>query len=118
MKAQTHDVIVLWRIDPLLKGDSEQRPLLRNARNNRTTGSCKTFLKQQLGKDTSKTERLWSMPRAYLDNCRYKGVEGSAAECQPAGNGSGRISIVKIRYQETSSERTTEEQPLLRAVTK
>jgi hypothetical protein len=36
-------------------------------------------------------------------------VEGSVVECEPAGNGSGRISIVKIRYQETSSEDTAEE---------
>jgi hypothetical protein len=34
-------------------------------------------------------------------------VEGSAVECWPAG--SWRISIAKIRYQETSSENTTEE---------
>jgi hypothetical protein len=36
-------------------------------------------------------------------------VEGSAVECQPAGNGSGRISIAKIRYHETSSEDIAEE---------
>jgi hypothetical protein len=45
-------------------------------------------------------------------------VEGSAVECSPAGNGSGRISIIKIRYQETSSEDIAEEQPLLKAVSK
>jgi hypothetical protein len=45
-------------------------------------------------------------------------VEGSAVECQAAGNGSGRISIAKIRYQETSSIDLSEELPLRGAITK
>jgi hypothetical protein len=45
-------------------------------------------------------------------------VEGAAVECQPADNESGRLSIAKIRYQETSSEDIAEEQSLLKAVTK
>jgi hypothetical protein len=52
----------------------------------------------------------WSEPRSYLeDNRRYKAVEGLVVECLPAGSGSGRISIAKIRYQETSSENAAEE---------
>jgi hypothetical protein len=34
---------------------------------------------------------------------------GSPVECKKAGNGSRRISIAKIRYQEISSEDTAEE---------
>jgi hypothetical protein len=45
-------------------------------------------------------------------------VEGSAVERLPAGNGSGRTSIAKIRYQETISENTAEDLGLWRAVTK
>jgi hypothetical protein len=58
------------------------------------------------------------MQRSYLDNWHYKEVEGSVVEGQPAGNGSGRISVAMIRYQETSSEDIAEELPLRRAVTK
>jgi hypothetical protein len=35
--------------------------------------------------------------------------EGLGVECEPESNGSGRVSIVKIRYQETSSENIEEE---------
>jgi hypothetical protein len=35
--------------------------------------------------------------------------KGSGVECSSSGNGSWRISIAKIRYQETSSENTAEE---------
>jgi hypothetical protein len=36
---------VFWRIDPLLSGDSQQRTLLGNVRNSRTTGLCIPFLR-------------------------------------------------------------------------
>jgi hypothetical protein len=59
------------------------------------------------------------VPKSYLeDNRRYKAVAGLAVECQPARNGSGRISIVKIHYREKSGEDTAEELPLRRDVAK
>jgi hypothetical protein len=50
------------------------------------------------------------LPRSYLeDNWHYSSVEDLVVECQPASNGSWRISIVNIRCQETSSEDIAEE---------
>jgi hypothetical protein len=45
-------------------------------------------------------------------------VEGSPVGCYKTGNGSGIISIAKIRYQETSSKETAEKQSLWGATTK
>jgi hypothetical protein len=39
----------------------------------------------------------------------YSAVESSVVECSPAGKGNWRISIAKIRYQDTSSENIAEE---------
>jgi hypothetical protein len=48
-------------------------------------------------------------PAVFCSASECSEVEGSAMECLPAGNGSWRISIAKIRYQETSNEDTVEE---------
>jgi hypothetical protein len=48
-----------------------------------------------------------STDRVLLSEC--SAVEGSPVECSTTGNGSGIISIAKIRYQKTSSEDTAEE---------
>jgi hypothetical protein len=43
-------------------------------------------------------------PTAFCSASACSAIEGSIVECQPAGNGSGKNSIVKILYQETSIE--------------
>jgi hypothetical protein len=42
-----------------------------------------------------------SRPTVFSSASECSAVEGSVVENKPAGNGSGRISIAKIRYQET-----------------
>jgi hypothetical protein len=83
------------------------------------TNQHSTIARQQTGKHTSQ-QRLRNNREAVFCGVRadelfgrqltlLESVEGSPVECYPAGNGSGIISLAKIRYQETSSEDTAEE---------
>jgi hypothetical protein len=102
---------ILWRIDPLLRGDS--------VNNSRCYGVPSAYASHNNRRGDADGVFCRSVPRLYdstdrvllSERVQCSAVGGSRVECYTADHGSGIIFIAKIRYQETSSEDTAEERP-------